>query len=89
MKRDEHGSDEWELSDSSPQRYYVKEKPSYALQFSDVDVMKEKFAKLLLGEDVTGGRKGISTALALSNSITNLAGLLIFFFLSFEKILKK
>ncbi|KAH7515085.1 rop guanine nucleotide exchange factor 14 isoform X2 [Ziziphus jujuba] len=73
MKRDEHGSDEWELSDSSPQRYYVKEKPSYALQFSDVDVMKEKFAKLLLGEDVTGGRKGISTALALSNSITNLA----------------
>ncbi|CAN4105199.1 unnamed protein product [Withania somnifera] len=35
--------------------------------------MKEKFAKLLLGEDVTGGSKGISTALALSNAIMNLA----------------
>lgn len=80
MKRDEHGLDEWELLDSPPHHYYVKEKPSYGLQSSDVDAMKEKFAKLLLGEDITGGRKGICTALALSNSITNLAGLLIFFF---------
>jgi hypothetical protein len=36
--------------------------------------MKEKFAKLLLGEDITGGRNGLSPALALSNAITNLAG---------------
>lgn len=35
--------------------------------------MKEKFAKLLLGEDITGGSKGVSTALAISNAITNLA----------------
>ncbi|CAN1139325.1 Rop guanine nucleotide exchange factor 14 [Linum perenne] len=35
--------------------------------------MKEKFAKLLLGEDITGGTKGLSTALALSNGITTLA----------------
>ncbi|CAN4095573.1 unnamed protein product [Withania somnifera] len=57
----------------SPQHFYVKEKPVHITQLSDVETMKEKFAKLLLGEDVTGGSKGISTALALSNAITNLA----------------
>lgn len=36
--------------------------------------MKERFAKLLLGEDMSGGGKGVSSALALSNAITNLAG---------------
>ncbi|XP_039056507.1 rop guanine nucleotide exchange factor 14-like isoform X1 [Hibiscus syriacus] len=72
MKRDEQGSDELELS-KSPKHFYVKEKPAYPLQFSDVETMKENFAKLLLGEDITGGRKGVSTALALSNAITNLA----------------
>ncbi|KAI3805636.1 hypothetical protein L1987_28196 [Smallanthus sonchifolius] len=35
--------------------------------------MKEKFSKLLLGEDMSGGGKGVSSALALSNVITNLA----------------
>ncbi|MBA0720106.1 hypothetical protein Goshw_019062 [Gossypium schwendimanii] len=40
---------------------------------SDMDQMKEKFAKLLLGEDMSGGGKGVSSALALSNAITNLA----------------
>lgn len=35
--------------------------------------MKERFAKLLLGEDMSGGGKGVSSALALSNAITNLA----------------
>ncbi|KAM0029850.1 putative PRONE domain, Rop guanine nucleotide exchange factor [Helianthus debilis subsp. tardiflorus] len=58
MKRDEH---EWDYSED-------------AIKFSDVDVMKEKFAKLLLGEDTTGGCNGVSPALALSNAITNLAG---------------
>ncbi|KAK0591273.1 hypothetical protein LWI29_037822 [Acer saccharum] len=72
VKRDEQGSDEWEIPES-PQHFYVKEKPHYAVRFSDVDAMKEKFAKLLLGEDVTGGRIGVTTALALSNAITNLA----------------
>ncbi|KAL4324334.1 hypothetical protein GQ457_11G020200 [Hibiscus cannabinus] len=74
MKKDEQGLDEWELSES-PKHFYVKEKPAYPIQFSDVETMKENFAKLLLGEDITGGRKGVSTALALSNAITNLAGL--------------
>ncbi|CAM0882602.1 unnamed protein product [Alopecurus aequalis] len=40
---------------------------------SDMDVMKEKFAKLLLGEDMSGSGKGVPSALALSNAITNLA----------------
>lgn len=42
-------------------------------QPSDIDIMKEKFAKLLLGEDMSGGGKGVSSALALSNAITNVA----------------
>lgn len=39
-----------------------------------MDLMKERFANLLLGEDISGGGKGVSSALALSNAITNLAG---------------
>ncbi|KAI3774255.1 hypothetical protein L1987_48803 [Smallanthus sonchifolius] len=39
---------------------------------SEID-MKEKFAKLLLGEDMSGGGKGVCTALAISNAITNLS----------------
>ncbi|KAL8259888.1 hypothetical protein R6Q59_027841 [Mikania micrantha] len=73
MKRDEHGLDEWDYLES-PQQFIAKENSSYAVKYSDVEVMKEKFAKLLLGEDATGGRNGISPALALSNAITNLAG---------------
>lgn len=40
---------------------------------SETDMMKEKFAKLLLGEDMSGGGKGVCTALAISNAITNLS----------------
>lgn len=76
LKRDNHDQemDEWDPT-GSPQRFYVKEKPVYTVKSSDVDTMKEKFAKLLLGEDVTGGKNGLSTALALSNAILNLAGI--------------
>ncbi|OMO87982.1 Plant specific Rop nucleotide exchanger, PRONE [Corchorus capsularis] len=42
-------------------------------QISDTDQMRERFAKLLLGEDMSGGGKGVSSALALSNAVTNLA----------------
>ncbi|OIW04910.1 hypothetical protein TanjilG_23913 [Lupinus angustifolius] len=38
-----------------------------------MEQMKERFAKLLLGEDMSGGGKGVSSALALSNAFTNLA----------------
>ncbi|XP_050231719.1 rop guanine nucleotide exchange factor 14 [Mercurialis annua] len=65
-------SDDWDLSES-PQHFYMKAKPAYAIHSSDFETIKEKFAKLLLGEDVTGGRNGLSTALALSNAIANLA----------------
>ncbi|WCJ42487.1 Rop guanine nucleotide exchange factor 12 [Euphorbia peplus] len=41
--------------------------------FADMELMKDRFAKLLLGEDMSGGGKGVSSALALSNAITNLA----------------
>ncbi|KAJ7963011.1 Rop guanine nucleotide exchange factor like [Quillaja saponaria] len=41
--------------------------------FADMEQMKERFSKLLLGEDMSGGGKGVSSALALSNAITNLA----------------
>ncbi|KAK7307391.1 hypothetical protein VNO77_40409 [Canavalia gladiata] len=71
MKRDDKGLEEWELSEC-PQHFYVKEKPC-AIQHSDIEAMKEKFSMLLLGEDVTGGTRGLSTALALSNGITSLA----------------
>ncbi|KAF4388492.1 hypothetical protein F8388_012469 [Cannabis sativa] len=40
---------------------------------SEVELMKERFAKLLLGEDMSGGGKGVCTALAISNAISNLS----------------
>ncbi|XP_074275732.1 rop guanine nucleotide exchange factor 1-like [Silene latifolia] len=40
---------------------------------SEVEMMKERFAKLLLGEDMSGGGRGVCSALAISNAITNLA----------------
>ncbi|XP_047321541.1 rop guanine nucleotide exchange factor 14-like [Impatiens glandulifera] len=67
MKRDE----EWEVRRDSPKHFRVEDNETNHV--ADLETMKEKFAKLLLGEDITGGRKGISTALALSNSITTLS----------------
>ncbi|CAA6661713.1 unnamed protein product [Spirodela intermedia] len=37
-------------------------------------MMKERFSKLLLGEDMSGCGKGVCTALSISNAITNLCG---------------
>ncbi|XP_010543760.1 PREDICTED: rop guanine nucleotide exchange factor 5 [Tarenaya hassleriana] len=42
------------------------------ISISEVELMKERFAKLLLGEDMSGSGKGVCTALAISNAITNL-----------------
>ncbi|GER34949.1 Rop guanine nucleotide exchange factor [Striga asiatica] len=39
---------------------------------SESEMMKERFAKLLLGEDMSGSGKGVCPALAISNAITNL-----------------
>ncbi|KAM3378676.1 rop guanine nucleotide exchange factor 3 isoform X1 [Capsicum galapagoense] len=38
----------------------------------ELELMKERFSKLLLGEDMSGGGKGVATAVTISNSITNL-----------------
>ncbi|KAK7300544.1 hypothetical protein RJT34_11390 [Clitoria ternatea] len=45
---------------------------SISSKISEIDAMKERFAKLLLGEDMSGSGKGVCTALAISNAITNL-----------------
>lgn len=42
----------------------------------EMEMMKERFAKLLLGEDMSGSGRGVSTALAISNAITNLCATL-------------
>ncbi|KAJ4954267.1 hypothetical protein NE237_011050 [Protea cynaroides] len=39
---------------------------------ADMEIMKERFSKLLLGEDMSGSGKGVCTAVAISNAITNL-----------------
>nr|DAD28348.1 TPA_asm: hypothetical protein HUJ06_029816 [Nelumbo nucifera] len=45
-------------------------------KISEVELMKERFSKLLLGEDMSGCGKGVCTALAISNAITNLCATL-------------
>nr|GMC85777.1 rop guanine nucleotide exchange factor 7-like [Ipomoea batatas] len=39
----------------------------------EIGMLKDTFSKLLLGEDMSGGGKGVSAALAVSNAITNLS----------------
>lgn len=56
---------------------------NYYVICTEVELMKERFAKLLLGEDMSGGSKGVCTALAISNSITNLSGVSLSCFLVF------
>lgn len=78
VKKDNHGPEMWEFS-ASPQHFSVKEKAvSKTFEYSDMEAMKVKFSKLLLGEDLTGGSNGLSTALALSNAISNLSGTLLY-----------
>ncbi|KAL0316355.1 UNVERIFIED_CONTAM: Rop guanine nucleotide exchange factor 7 [Sesamum radiatum] len=43
---------------------------------SESEMMKERFSKLLLGEDMSGCGNGVCTALAISNAITNLCATL-------------
>ncbi|KAG8367390.1 hypothetical protein BUALT_Bualt16G0067000 [Buddleja alternifolia] len=51
----------------------ISRSPNMENQVSEMELMKERFVKLLLGEDMSGGGKGVSSALALCNAITNLA----------------
>lgn len=73
-KNGEHSCDDLSLSGRS-KHFNAKEKPGYVYCHLDVEAMKEKFSKLLLGEDVTGGCKGVQVALALSNAVTHLASM--------------
>lgn len=41
---------------------------------AELEMMKERFAKLLLGEDMSGSGKGVCTAVTISNAVTNLYG---------------
>jgi hypothetical protein len=47
---------------------------NYVKILAELELMKERFAKLLLGEDMSGSGKGVSTAVTISNAITNLYG---------------
>ncbi|KAL8157362.1 rop guanine nucleotide exchange factor 7-like [Apium graveolens] len=44
--------------------------------FREIEMMKERFSKLLLAEDMSGYGNGVCTALAISNAITNLCATL-------------
>ncbi|KAH9736234.1 Rop guanine nucleotide exchange factor 7 [Citrus sinensis] len=63
-----------EESSSPPLGWPVQK--AEAQDSSKVEMMKERFAKLLLGEDMSGCGNGVSTALAISNAITNLCATL-------------
>ncbi|KAK7271919.1 hypothetical protein RJT34_28193 [Clitoria ternatea] len=56
-----------------PSKEEIAAKEARDKLLQDMEQMKERFAKLLLGEDMSGGGKGVSSALALSNAFTNLA----------------
>ncbi|XP_002968559.2 rop guanine nucleotide exchange factor 7 [Selaginella moellendorffii] len=54
-------------------RMWEEKREKRETEASEVEMMKERFARLLLGEDMSGGSKGVCTALAISNAITNLS----------------
>ncbi|XP_028783132.1 rop guanine nucleotide exchange factor 7-like [Neltuma alba] len=54
-------------------RFHINKQDS---EISEIEMMKERFAKLLLGEDMSGCGNGVTTALAISNAITNLCATL-------------
>ncbi|PWZ22995.1 hypothetical protein Zm00014a_022782 [Zea mays] len=73
-KQEEHSLDEL----GTPMAIHLlpfkgKKTITYTLSASDIENMKEKFAKLLLGDDTSGGARGVCAALALSNGIINLS----------------
>lgn len=73
-KQEEHFLDELGTPISVHLLPFKGKKPiTYTLSASDIESMKEKFAKLLLGDDTSGGARGVCTALALSNGIINLS----------------
>ncbi|XP_066328291.1 rop guanine nucleotide exchange factor 14-like [Miscanthus floridulus] len=73
-KQEEHSLDELGTPIAIHLLPFKGKKPiTYTLSASDIENMKEKFAKLLLGDDTSGGARGVCAALALSNGIINLS----------------
>ncbi|PWZ26118.1 Rop guanine nucleotide exchange factor 14 [Zea mays] len=73
-KQEEHSLDELGTPIAIHLLPFKAKKPiTYTLSASDVENMKKKFAKLLLGYDTSGGARGVCAALALSNGIINLS----------------
>ena len=66
-------------------KIYLKKKKTYRTclnafsYYVELETMKERFSKLLLGEDMSGSGKGVCTAVSISNAITNLYGISIAF----------
>ncbi|CAJ2655837.1 unnamed protein product [Trifolium pratense] len=61
-----------EVEEKKDLGYENFEKQVSVLPVLEIEMMKERFSKLLLGEDMSGSGNGVSTALAISNAITNL-----------------
>ncbi|KAL2461570.1 Rop guanine nucleotide exchange factor 3 [Abeliophyllum distichum] len=56
-----------------PHRYALDEKQQDEETMDlELELMKERFSKLLLGEDMSGSGKGVCTAVTISNAVTNL-----------------
>lgn len=53
-----------------------------------METMKERFARLLLGEDMSGSGRGVGPALTISNAITNLCGTVGLLRFSFDSSIK-
>ncbi|OIW01219.1 hypothetical protein TanjilG_10380 [Lupinus angustifolius] len=66
-----HGSEE-----SVNKHLENKEFEKKVSMLPEVEMMKERFAKLLLGEDMSGCGNGVPTSLAISNAVTNLCATL-------------
>ncbi|KAK3011252.1 hypothetical protein RJ639_010603 [Escallonia herrerae] len=55
------------------QKHFTNDKPGEQEPVDlELEMMKERFSKLLLGEDMSGSGKGVCTAVTISNAITNL-----------------
>lgn len=76
VKSGRHNHITFDGLDVKQQKQCLEEK-LYNLESSDsagveLEIIKERFAKLLLGEDMSGSGKGVCTAVTISNAITNL-----------------
>ncbi|KAJ8753848.1 hypothetical protein K2173_000102 [Erythroxylum novogranatense] len=76
-KASDYTSNNGVATDSGEKSHFDEKKlEKQGCSISEMEMMKERFAKLLLGEDMSGCGNGVSTALAISNAITNLCATL-------------